>query len=115
MADKLEALMMKYPAPSNTMGSAPPAVKLGYRLVALQSFKSGTIDPPVNLSWNFLILHHIILEHVLIEYPSECNIKCSSPQNIRSEMNRLLKSLFLVCLDKEPGHDLVKNIKVLLS
>jgi hypothetical protein len=29
------------------------------------------VDPPINLSWNCLILHQIIFERVALRYPQE--------------------------------------------
>jgi len=110
MAEKLQHLVDIYSGSWGASASPSPAVHLGYRLVALQNFQMTTIEPPLNMSWNFLILHHLILERVFIFIQSK--FQSASNQQILTEMNRTLSKVLSHCLGMKMEYDKLKNIKV---
>jgi len=45
---------------------------LAARMFILRDFRDEVVDTPINLSWNYLILHQLIFERVAVQYPEIC-------------------------------------------
>jgi hypothetical protein len=45
------------------------------RMFALRNFKDDVVDTPINLCWNYLILHQVIFERVAKQHPSHTELR----------------------------------------
>lgn len=82
------------------------------RMFALRDFRDEILDPPINLSWNYLILHQILFEKVAIQHPQELGFPWESAQSIQERVNNDLIRLFAVALEDEVDVTQRHSIKV---
>jgi hypothetical protein len=94
-------------------GHSPMTGDLARRMFVLRDFKDDVIGVPVNLCWNYLILHQIIFERVAILHPRICGFAgWESAQTIQNRVNNDLLRLFTVALEEELNDDKRATIKV---
>jgi hypothetical protein len=85
---------------------------LAARMFMLRDFHEDFINVPINLSWNYLILHQIIYEKVAVDNPVLCGFTWESSQTIKERVNNDLIRLFTVALDEELDEKQRHSIKV---
>ena len=84
------------------------------RMFVLRDFRDKILNPPINLSWNYLILHQIIFEKVAIQYPQKLGFPWESAQSIQERVNNDLIRLFAVASEQEVVVTQRHSIKVFL-
>lgn len=85
---------------------------LAVRMFILRDFHDEVVDTPINLSWNYLILHQLIFERVAVQYPEICGFQWESGQTIQQNVNNDLLRLFTVALEDDVDDVQRHSIKV---